>query len=590
MISRGFILHGWRLIVQEATQYFRAAWMAQFTQRLRFDLTDTFAGNVELFTHFFQRMVGVHIDTETHTQHFCFTGGQASQNVVCCSTQALGRRRVQRQLEGGILDEITQMRIFIITDWCFHGDWLFGDLQHFTDLVFRHQHALSQLFRRWLAAHLLQHLAGDTVELVDGLNHMHRNTDGARLIRDRAGDSLTDPPGSIGGELITTTVFKLINRFHQTDVAFLNQIQELQATVGVLLGDRDNQTQVRFNHLFLRTAGFRFTDGHTTVDVFNLLNGQAGLFFNLMQFLQAAEHVFFHVMQFFRPRLVHRDSRVEPGFAGFVAGEEGDEVLLRHFALLNAQFHDDAFLGTYAIHHHAHAVNQVVELFRHQTELFEDFRQFQDLFLCGCVAATFCFDGVTRDFVLGTQLGKLLARQFRVDAVVIIGGVVVGIFLIFVFVIIHLFLRQFRTHVSGGRCHIFFSVRVDKTGDQVRQARFFRFNTIVLLQQIGDRFRVFGNRALNLIDPVFDAFRDVNFAFAGQQFNGTHFAHVHADRVSGTPDFRFHAGQDLCSSFFRIFVSVVGGFSQQQIIGIRCFFHHLNTHVIDHLDDVFDLI
>ena len=39
--------------------------MAQFTQRLRFDLTDTFAGNVELFTHFFQRVVGVHIDSET---------------------------------------------------------------------------------------------------------------------------------------------------------------------------------------------------------------------------------------------------------------------------------------------------------------------------------------------------------------------------------------------------------------------------------------------------------------------------------------------------------------------------------------------
>ncbi|SAE83023.1 Uncharacterised protein [Enterobacter cloacae] len=71
---------------------------------------------------------------------------------------------------------------------------------------------------------------------------MHRNTDGARLVCDRAGDRLTDPPGSIGGELVTTTVFKLIYRFHQTDVAFLNQIQELQATVGVFLGDRDNQT------------------------------------------------------------------------------------------------------------------------------------------------------------------------------------------------------------------------------------------------------------------------------------------------------------------------------------------------------------
>ncbi|MNE14710.1 hypothetical protein D3C81_94690 [compost metagenome] len=137
---------------------------------------------------------------------------------------------------------------------------------------------------------------------------------------------------------------------------------------------------------------------------------------------------------------------------------------------------------------------------------------------------------------------------------------------------------------------VFFSVRIDKTGDQVRQTRFFGFDAIVLLKQIGDRFRVFGNRALNLVDPVFDAFRDVDFAFAGQQFNGAHFTHVHAHRVSGTPDFRFNAGQHLCSSFFCIFVGVVGVFSQQQIISIRCFFHHLNAHVIDHLDDVFDLI
>ena len=308
-----------------------------------------------------------------------------------------------------------------------------------------------------------------------------------------------------------------------------------------------------------------------------------------MQLLQTTIDIVLHVVQFFRPWLVHRDSGVEPGFAGFVAGEEGDEVLLRHFALLNAQLHDDAFLGAYAIHHHAHAVYQVVELFWHQAELFEYFRQFQDLFLRGGMAAAFRFDGVTRDFVLGTQLGKLLTRQFRVDAVVIVRAVVV-FFLIFVFVVIHLFLRQFGTNVSRGRRQIFFRVRVNKPGDQVRQARFFRFNAIVLLQQIGDRFRVFGNRTLNLVDPVFDAFCDVNFAFAGQQFNGTHFTHVHADRVSGTPDFRFNAGQYLCGSFFRIFVGIVGGFSQQQIIGIRCFFHHLNAHVIDHLDDVFDLI
>ncbi|MNY25906.1 hypothetical protein D3C86_1597180 [compost metagenome] len=144
--------------------------------------------------------------------------------------------------------------------------------------------------------------------------------------------------------------------------------------------------------------------------------------------------------------------------------------------------------------------------------------------------------------------------------------------------------------MSSSRSDFFFSVRIDETGDDVGKTRLFSLYAIVLFQQIGDRFRVLGNRTLNLIDPVFDAFRDVDFAFTGQQLNGTHFAHIHAHRVSGTTDFRFHAGQNLCSGFFSVFIGVVGVFSQQQIIGIGCFFHHLNTHVIDHLDDVFDLI
>ena len=38
---------------------------------------------------------------------------------------------------------------------------------------------------RGLATHFLEHLARDTIELVDRLNHMHRNADGARLIGDR---------------------------------------------------------------------------------------------------------------------------------------------------------------------------------------------------------------------------------------------------------------------------------------------------------------------------------------------------------------------------------------------------------------------
>ncbi len=203
-------------------------------------------------------------------------------------------------------------------------------------------------------------------------------------------------------------------------------------------------------------------------------------------------HIFRDVMQLFRPGFVHRDSRVKPGFAGFIAGEQGDEVLLRHFALLNAQLHDQAFLGTHAVHHYAHAVNQVVELFWHQTELLEHFRQFQDLFLSAGVAAAFRFDGVTGDNILRAQLTEFLASQFRIDAVVVIAAVVF-VFIFVFFIVGHLFSRQFRTDVRGRWGQIFFGVRINEAGDQIRQTCFFCFHAIVLLQQIGDRFRIFSN-------------------------------------------------------------------------------------------------
>src|SRR5207253_11072975 len=63
-----------------------------------------------------------------------------------------------------------------------------------------------QLLRRGLTAHFLQHLARNAVQLVDGLDHVHRDADGARLVRDRARDRLADPPGRVGAELVAAAV------------------------------------------------------------------------------------------------------------------------------------------------------------------------------------------------------------------------------------------------------------------------------------------------------------------------------------------------------------------------------------------------
>ena len=56
---------------------------------------------------------------------------------------------------------------------------------------------------------------------------MHRDTDGTCLISNRAGDRLADPPGGIGRELVAAAILKLVHGFHEADVAFLDQVEEL---------------------------------------------------------------------------------------------------------------------------------------------------------------------------------------------------------------------------------------------------------------------------------------------------------------------------------------------------------------------------
>ena len=52
--------------IEEAAQLFGTGRVTQLAQGLGFNLADAFAGHVELCAAFFQRMVGVHVDAETH--------------------------------------------------------------------------------------------------------------------------------------------------------------------------------------------------------------------------------------------------------------------------------------------------------------------------------------------------------------------------------------------------------------------------------------------------------------------------------------------------------------------------------------------
>ena len=74
----------------------RARRMTQLSQRLGLDLPDTLAGYVELLANFFERVIGIHIDSESHAQHLGFTSSKAREHTACCFLQAFLGGRIDR--------------------------------------------------------------------------------------------------------------------------------------------------------------------------------------------------------------------------------------------------------------------------------------------------------------------------------------------------------------------------------------------------------------------------------------------------------------------------------------------------------------
>ena len=99
------------------------------------------------------------------------------------------------------------------------------------------------------APQFLLHLVEALVQLADAVDHVHRHADGAALVGDGAGDRLADPPGGVGGEAEAALVIVFLDRFHQAQVAFLDQVQERHALPDVALGDADHQAGVGFDQV-----------------------------------------------------------------------------------------------------------------------------------------------------------------------------------------------------------------------------------------------------------------------------------------------------------------------------------------------------
>ena len=85
-------------------------------------------------------MLRIITDAKALAQHPLLAGGEGLEHPDGLLLQVRPGDSLGRRHDLFVLDKVTQMRIFIVTDGGFHGDGLFRNLKHFTDFVFRHCH------------------------------------------------------------------------------------------------------------------------------------------------------------------------------------------------------------------------------------------------------------------------------------------------------------------------------------------------------------------------------------------------------------------------------------------------------------------
>ena len=107
---------------------------------------------------------------------------------------------------------------------------------------------------------------------------MDGNTDGPGLVRNRACNRLTYPPCGIGAELVAALVFKLIHGLHQTDIALLNQVQELQAAVRIFFGDAHDESEIGLDKFGLPALDLFFRHIQVLDRILDFFAGDQGLF------------------------------------------------------------------------------------------------------------------------------------------------------------------------------------------------------------------------------------------------------------------------------------------------------------------------
>src|SRR5208282_659529 len=194
---------GWRWLhlfhaIDECLQLAAPRRVTQLAQRLGFNLANALACDLEALAHFFECVLRTIFETEAHLDDALFARRESAQDLRGVFLQVHADHGFGRRYGLAVFDEVTEVRVFFFANRRLQRNRLLRNLQHLAHLRHRNIHAARDLFARRFATQLLHKLTTRADQLVDGFDHVHRDTDGACLVRNGARNRLANPPRGIG--------------------------------------------------------------------------------------------------------------------------------------------------------------------------------------------------------------------------------------------------------------------------------------------------------------------------------------------------------------------------------------------------------
>jgi hypothetical protein len=129
---------------------------------------------------------------------------------------------------GLVGDDVAQHGAIAVADGHLERDGLGDGVHQFAHLLGMQFRALGDLVDGRFTPQLLLQKRGRLTHLLERLCHVLGDPNQRRLLLERTGDGVADPPCGVGAEATAATGVEMLRCMEQPEVAFLNQVDHRQ--------------------------------------------------------------------------------------------------------------------------------------------------------------------------------------------------------------------------------------------------------------------------------------------------------------------------------------------------------------------------